>query len=49
VLLISSEIEEILGMADRVIVMRAGTVVAEFLDPRLNKDYILRDAFGAAS
>ncbi|MDQ2944168.1 MAG: ATP-binding cassette domain-containing protein, partial [Candidatus Dormibacteraeota bacterium] len=47
VLLISSEIEEVLGLCDRVLVMRNGRLVDEFDGARANKDVILRAAFGA--
>jgi simple sugar transport system ATP-binding protein/ribose transport system ATP-binding protein len=50
VLLISSELEEILGLAHRVIVMRLGRVVAEFADSLdgpsdLTEDAVMRAAF----
>jgi simple sugar transport system ATP-binding protein/ribose transport system ATP-binding protein len=48
VLLISNEMEEILGLAHRVYVMRAGTVVAELADDRLTEEAILGAAFGTA-
>jgi ABC-type sugar transport system ATPase subunit len=47
VLLISSEIEEILGLAHRVLVMRRGLIVAEFLENELDEEQILRAAFGS--
>lgn len=49
VLLISSEIEEVLGLAHRVLVMRRGRTVAEFAGEDLNEDLILRTAFGSES
>ena len=49
VLLISSEHEEILGLAHRVLVMRAGRVVAEFDQDTMNEDAILRAAFAVES
>jgi simple sugar transport system ATP-binding protein/ribose transport system ATP-binding protein len=50
VLLISSELEEVLGLAHRVLVLRQGRVVAEFKDKpdgrsSLNEDAIMRAAF----
>ena len=48
VLLISNEIEEILGLAHRVIVMRASHVVAELKGDQLTEEAILAAAFGAA-
>ena len=47
VLLISSEIEEILGLAHRVLVMRRGRIVAEFAEADLAEEPILRAAFGS--
>jgi ABC-type sugar transport system ATPase subunit len=47
VLLISSEIEEVLGLADRVLVMRRGRIVAEFDGDAIAEEPILRAAFGS--
>jgi len=47
VLLISSEIEEVLGLSDRVLVMRNGRLADEFDGAKANKDVVLRAAFGA--
>lgn len=44
-LLISSEIEEVIAMSDRVLVMSRGEIVDEFARPDLPKDAILRAAF----
>lgn len=46
VLVISSEIEEVLGLSDRVLVMRNGRLSAEFTHAEANEDVILRAAFG---
>jgi ABC-type sugar transport system ATPase subunit len=48
VLLISNEIEEILGLAHRVVVMRAGRVVAELAGDRMTEEAILASSFGRA-
>jgi ABC-type sugar transport system ATPase subunit len=48
ILLISNEIEEILGLAHRVIVMRAGRVVAELSEDRMTEEAILAASFGRA-
>jgi simple sugar transport system ATP-binding protein/ribose transport system ATP-binding protein len=48
VLLISNEIEEILGLAHRVFVMRASRVVAELSGDQLSEAAILAAAFGSA-
>ena len=47
VLLISSEIEEVLGLAHRVLVLRGGRVVAEFAGEAFDKDAVLAAAFGS--
>ena len=46
VLLVSSELEELVGLCHRVIVMRDGHFVAEFAHPDLDEARILRHAFG---
>jgi ABC-type sugar transport system ATPase subunit len=48
VLLISSEHEEILGLAHRILVMRNGSVVAEFDQETMNEDALLHAAFATA-
>jgi ABC-type sugar transport system ATPase subunit len=48
ILLISNEIEEILGLSHRVLVMRAGRVVAEFDHDHMTEEAILAAAFGTA-
>lgn len=48
VLLISNEIEEVLGLAHHVYVMRAGTVVAELTGMAITEEAILAAAFGSA-
>jgi ABC-type sugar transport system ATPase subunit len=45
VLLISSEHEEVLGLAHRVIVMRGGRIVAELGADEMSEDALLRAAF----
>jgi len=52
VLLISSELEEVMGLAHRVLVIRQGRIVAEFKDSldgqsSLTEDVIMRAAFAA--
>ena len=46
VLIVSSELEELIGLCHRIIVMRAGRFVAEFAHPDLDEAQILRQAFG---
>jgi ABC-type sugar transport system ATPase subunit len=46
VLLISSEIEEVLGLAHRVLVVRTGRIVAEFEGDAMEEEAIMRAAFG---
>lgn len=48
VLLISNEIEEILGLSHRVVVMRSGSVTAELTGTDLTEGNILAAAFGTA-
>jgi simple sugar transport system ATP-binding protein/ribose transport system ATP-binding protein len=45
VLLISSELEEIMGLAHRVLVMRRGRIVAEFDGPAITENALMRAAF----
>lgn len=47
IVLISSEIEEVLGMSDRVLVMRAGQIVAEFDRAAATEAAVLGAAFGS--
>jgi simple sugar transport system ATP-binding protein/ribose transport system ATP-binding protein len=49
VLLISSEIEEVLGLAHRVLVIRNGRIVAEFAGSDANEHDVMRAAFGEVS
>jgi len=46
VLLISSELEEVLGLAHRVLVVRNGRIVAEFAGAAANEANVMRAAFG---
>ena len=46
-LLISSELEEVLGLAHRVLVMRAGRIVGELEGERMTEAAILAAAFAA--
>jgi ABC-type sugar transport system ATPase subunit len=48
VLLISSEIEEVLGLAHRVLVMRSGAVVGEIERQDATEDAVMRVAFATA-
>jgi ABC-type sugar transport system ATPase subunit len=48
VLLISSEHEEVLGLAHRVLVMRAGRVVEELDQETMSEEAVLRAAFATA-
>ncbi|MEX2172119.1 MAG: sugar ABC transporter ATP-binding protein [Pirellulales bacterium] len=48
IMMISSEMEEIVGVADRVLVMREGRIVGELLDEAINEQNVLRLAVGAA-
>ena len=46
IILISNEMEEILGLAHRVLVMRAGRIVAELSGDRMTEEAIMASAFG---
>ena len=46
VLMISSELPEVLGMADRVLVLREGRLVAELARAEADEDSIMRAATG---
>jgi simple sugar transport system ATP-binding protein/ribose transport system ATP-binding protein len=46
VLLISSDVEEVLGLAHRVLVIRGGTIVAELTGPEMTEANVLAAAFG---
>jgi ribose transport system ATP-binding protein len=46
VLLISSEIEEVLGLAHRILVVRNGGIVAEFSSAEASEANVMRAAFG---
>jgi rhamnose transport system ATP-binding protein len=48
VLLISSDTEEVLGLAHRVLVMRAGRIAAELHGDQLSEAAVLEAAFGSA-
>jgi rhamnose transport system ATP-binding protein len=48
VLLISSELEEVLGLAHRVLVVRAGRIVAELDGDQADEETVMRAAFGGA-
>jgi ABC-type sugar transport system ATPase subunit len=49
ILLVSSELEEIMGLAHRILVMRLGRLVAEFENRDLSMDQVMRAAFGFAA
>lgn len=48
VLVISSELEELMGICDRILVMAVGEVQAEFCGPQFNREKLLRAAFREA-
>jgi ABC-type sugar transport system ATPase subunit len=47
IVLVSSEIEEVLGLAHRVAVMRNGRMVGELDGPDISKEAVMRVAFGS--
>lgn len=46
ILLISSELEELTGLSDRILVMHSGALVAQFCASEFDRENILREAFG---
>jgi ABC-type sugar transport system ATPase subunit len=46
ILVISSEIEELTGLCDRILVMHRGCIVSEFSRAEFNQKKILSAAFG---
>ncbi|HEX7526445.1 MAG TPA: ATP-binding cassette domain-containing protein, partial [Gaiellaceae bacterium] len=49
VLFISSELEEVLGISHRILVVRLGRIVAEFSGDDANEEKVMRAAFGEAT
>ena len=49
ILMISSELTEVLGMSDRILVMRGGRIVAEFDAAGATQENVLRAALGQAA
>jgi len=47
--MISSELPEVLGMADRVLVLREGKLTGEFSRAEADEDSIMRAATGTAA
>ncbi len=47
VLIVSSELEEVLGLAHRVLVMRGGSVTGEFSGDAISEHNVIKAAFGA--
>jgi rhamnose transport system ATP-binding protein len=48
IILVSSEIEEVLGLSHRVAVMRQGRIVGELEGATITRDAVMRAAFGSA-
>jgi rhamnose transport system ATP-binding protein len=49
ILMISSELPEVLGMSDRVLVMRGGTLAASFTRDEATPERVMAAAFGTAA
>jgi ribose transport system ATP-binding protein len=49
IIMISSELPELLGMSDRILVMRGGRITATFDAPTASQEQILAAAFGVSS
>jgi ABC-type sugar transport system ATPase subunit len=47
IILVSSEIEEVLGLAHRIAVMRHGRIVGQLDGPEISKEAVMRVAFGS--
>ena len=47
--MISSDLPEVLGMSDRILVMRLGRIQAEFDGANVSETAIMHAAFGVAS
>ena len=47
IIMISSELQEVMGMSDRVMVMKDGMIVGEYLLEEMDSSQIMKDAFGA--
>jgi ribose transport system ATP-binding protein len=48
VLLISSEVEELIGMCDRILVMHGGRIQASYVSSEFDRENILRAALGGS-
>ena len=48
ILMISSDLPEILGMSDRILVMHNGRITAEYTSQEATQEKILQSALGAA-
>jgi ribose transport system ATP-binding protein len=46
ILIISSELDELLGLCDQILVVRRGELTASFARARFDREAILRAAFG---
>ena len=44
--MVSSELPEIIGMSDRVLIVRHGMTVAEFMRSELDQEVMMKHAFG---
>lgn len=47
IVMVSSELPEIIGMSDRVLIIRKGKLVAEFMRDELDQEVMMKAAFGA--
>ena len=47
IIMISSELQEVLGMSDRILVMHEGRIVGEHLREDADSEQIMKEAFGA--
>lgn len=47
IILVSSELQEVMGMSDRILVMSNGSIVGEHLRENADSEQIMREAFGS--
>jgi ABC-type sugar transport system ATPase subunit len=48
ILLVASELEELLALSDRILVMSEGRIVAELLQDEFSRERVLRAALGTS-
>ena len=46
IIFISSELPEVMGVSDRIVVVKGGTIVAEYMRDEFDQEHIMSSAFG---